>query len=226
MTAQAEQATKFTFGTSFDSGADGSPPPVRAAEEAREQTVELLEQGRQQGLAEARAEIAGTLASNLASMTSALQSLHADREAVIASMSDNAVAIALQLVRKIVPGLSARHGLGEIEELVRTAMPDLLDEPRVVVRVHDSLLDALREHIDPVAADGGFEGDFVLLADPGVAVGDCRIEWADGGVERDTKRLWQEIEEAVSRHFGDPGTAGEATQRQPADASETGENDV
>ena len=34
----------------------------------------------------------------------------------------------------------------------------------------------------------GFEGRLVVLAEPEIAPGDCRIEWADGGVVRDQRR--------------------------------------
>ncbi|MBX6322342.1 MAG: flagellar assembly protein FliH, partial [Rhodospirillaceae bacterium] len=68
------------------------------------------------------------------------------------------------------------------------------------VRLHDSLLDPLRERLDAVAAGAGFEGRIVILADPAMPVGDCRVEWADGGIERDTDRLWRDIEAALARH--------------------------
>ncbi len=34
----------------------------------------------------------------------------------------------------------------------------------------------------------GFEGRLVVLAEPEIALGDCRIEWADGGVVRDAAK--------------------------------------
>ncbi len=77
-------------------------------------------------------------------------------------------------------------------------------EPRVVVRLHDSLLDPLRERLEPVTAAAGYDGRIVLLADPGLAVGDCRVEWADGGIERDSERLWREVEAALARHAPTP----------------------
>ena len=43
----------------------------------------------------------------------------------------------------------------------------------------------------------GFDGRLVVLAEPGIALGDCRIEWADGGLARDRAATEAAIGEAV-----------------------------
>jgi flagellar assembly protein FliH len=42
----------------------------------------------------------------------------------------------------------------------------------------------------------------VVLTEPEIAVGDCRIEWADGGVTRDSVAIEAAIDEAVTRYVG------------------------
>ena len=39
-----------------------------------------------------------------------------------------------------------------------------------------------------------------MLAEPDIATGDCRIEWADGGVNRDRSATEAAIDEAVTRY--------------------------
>ena len=58
----------------------------------------------------------------------------------------------------------------------------LVATPHLVVRINDQLYEAARDKIERLAAQSGFEGRLVILAEPGIATGDCRIEWADGGV--------------------------------------------
>ena len=48
----------------------------------------------------------------------------------------------------------------------------------------------------------------VVLAEPGMAAGDCRIEWADGGVKRDLAATESAIDVAVARYVA--GRRGEA----------------
>ena len=111
----------------------------------------------------------------------------------------SAVASAVAILRKLQPELASRKGLVEIEGVLAQCLQTMREEPRFLVRVHDSLLDPLRERLDALSAVSGYEGRIVIIADEAVAFGDCRVEWADGGVERDTARLWREIEAALGR---------------------------
>jgi flagellar assembly protein FliH len=45
-----------------------------------------------------------------------------------------------------------------------------------------------RSALDEIARTRGFEGRLVVIAEPEIALGDCKIEWADGGVVRDRPR--------------------------------------
>ena len=47
----------------------------------------------------------------------------------------------------------------------------------------------------------GFEGRLVILAEPGIATGDCRIEWADGGVVLERAAIEAKISELVGRYL-------------------------
>ena len=40
----------------------------------------------------------------------------------------------------------------------------------------------------------------MVLADPQLAPGDCRIEWADGGVNRNEAAILATVEEVVGRY--------------------------
>ena len=69
------------------------------------------------------------------------------------------------------------------------------------MRVNDSLYAAAREKLDDIARAHGFEGKLVVLGEPSVGVGDCRIEWADGGVNREARAAEGAIGEAVTRYI-------------------------
>ena len=58
-----------------------------------------------------------------------------------------------------------------------------------------------------------------MLGEPGIARGDCRIEWADGGVNRDTAAADAAIGEAVARYI----SARRSVRRRKPDAEEVRE---
>ena len=47
----------------------------------------------------------------------------------------------------------------------------------------------------------GFEGRLVILAEPDIETGDCKIEWADGGVTLDRAQIETKITELVGRYI-------------------------
>jgi len=70
-----------------------------------------------------------------------------------------------------------------------------------VVRVADGLYEEACGRLKEIADRSSFTGRLIVLADPEVAVGDCRIEWADGGSTRDRAAVEQLIAEAVDRYL-------------------------
>jgi len=47
----------------------------------------------------------------------------------------------------------------------------------------------------------------VVIAEPEIAAGDCKIEWADGGVVRDAAKTDRAIGNAIGRYLGARQTA-------------------
>jgi flagellar assembly protein FliH len=105
--------------------------------------------------------------------------------------------LVLAIAKKIVPDLAARHGLQEIESLLNGAIRDMAREPRLVVRVNDSQLDIVNESIKSITVQHAYAGQVIVIADADTAAGDCRIEWADGGIERSTQATWNAVEQTI-----------------------------
>jgi flagellar assembly protein FliH len=79
--------------------------------------------------------------------------------------------------------------------------------PHLVIRINDSLYDGARERIEKLAKQSGFEGRLVILAEPDVPTGDCRIEWADGGIVLDRAAIDSKINELVGRYMASKNLA-------------------
>ncbi|MGE5147082.1 MAG: flagellar assembly protein FliH, partial [Candidatus Eiseniibacteriota bacterium] len=132
--------------------------------------------------------------------------------------TEAAIRVALAVLRKILPSIERRDALPEIEAVFAECLPRAIDEPRIVFRVPDALLDALKGRVDEVAQRAGFRGKVVLLSDDGLGASDCRIEWADGGAERSVDRIWKDVEELVGRVLNEPREPLSATAAPAAAA--------
>jgi flagellar assembly protein FliH len=124
-----------------------------------------------------------------------------------------AITAAAEITRRLLPSLGKREAIGEVEALIRECLARLHEEPRLVVRVADELLDPVRQRIDQLTAAAGYTGRIILFADPALTSGDARVEWADGGAERDSAALWREIDSAIQR-FVEGGAGAPAASKQ------------
>ncbi|MCB9958582.1 MAG: hypothetical protein H6843_08280 [Rhodospirillaceae bacterium] len=229
---------KFLFETSFDpedirrakeAEARRKREAERAAAEAAAKTVEPpqpegpqfseddVEDARAAGYAEGeqaghQAALAGIeqrLAGMIEQIPGTLGGLIKAQKQSDADLVEHAVGIAVTVGRKLFPELARRRGLAEIEAVVRDCLEEMIDEPRLVIRVSDEMLDIVRARLDTLVAESGFEGAIVCMADPAMGPSDCRVDWADGGAERLSARLWEEVEATIGRFFDYPGAVPE-----------------
>jgi flagellar assembly protein FliH len=128
-------------------------------------------------------------------------------------METEAVDVAVAVARKLCSALISGEPLGEITGLVRDCFSHLVSTPHLVVRINDQLYEAARERIERLAKQSGFEGRLVILAEPEIETGDCRIEWADGGVVLERAAIEAKISELVGRYMASRDPAGTAAMR-------------
>ena len=95
----------------------------------------------------------------------------------------------------------AAESLGDITGLVRACFSHLVSTPHLVVRIIEAFYEAARARIEQLAKRSGFEGRLVILAEPEIETGDCRIEWADGGVVLERAAIEAKINELVGRYM-------------------------
>ncbi|WP_158047174.1 FliH/SctL family protein [Skermanella pratensis] len=221
---------KFLFDTEFDvdvarrreerlaaEAVTPKPPPPSEPEEPPPppepvfKSADLLQahedgyaDGFANGKAQAEAAMAARIAATLDHLADQIEYIVQSAAESAARQREGVIEIGAVIARKLLPDFARRQGTAEIEAMIAACVGDLIDEPRLVIRLADGDLDALSERIDAITTRRGFAGKVVLLAEPTVAPGDCRIEWADGGAERDSARLWHDIDRAAARLL-DPG---------------------
>lgn len=194
---------KFTFDVSFDHlGA----PSARSLAERRFTRGELeatrqsaLAEGHAAGLAEAAASAQSLTAGALARIAESLAALLATQDAATTDAQRRALAAMQTIVAKLVPGLAAKDPLTEVEAFATKCLHEAIDEPRVVLRVAQEIYEPLRERLEALAHAAGYAGRIVLLVDDAIAAGDARVEWADGGAERNLAAQCAEIDELLER---------------------------
>ncbi|KQW21985.1 flagellar assembly protein H [Afipia sp. Root123D2] len=205
---------KFLFDTDFAASAT-SKERVATSAEIAQRTAEAEARGYRDGFAaaqrEAKAESDRRAALAFEEISIAIRSIASGFGSIENRMETEAVDVAVAVARKLCSELVAAEPLTEITALVSDCFRHLTSTPHIVVRINDALYDAARVQIEQLAKRNGFEGRLVILAEPDIETGDCRIEWADGGVTLERASIDTKIAELVGRYIASRNQAGIST---------------
>jgi flagellar assembly protein FliH len=203
---------KFMFDQDF--AAAKKAKPAVSLEQHQAQLNDADTSGYRRGYATAKAEILAEAeqrsALALERIAAALTSVAQGLTAVEAKLEIEAVDVAIAVAKKLSAALIEREPLAEISALAMDCFRHLVAAPHIVVRVNDAQHAGVGVRIEEMARSRGLASHLVVLAEPDIKIGDCRIEWADGGINRDRGVVEAAIDEAVARYV-EARLAGAAT---------------
>ncbi len=195
---------KFLFDMDFsapDKMRERAATPSEVAQKVAAAEARAYRDGYDAALREAKVESDRRSALALEEIGIAIKGIAARFSGIETRMETEAVDVAVAAARKLCGELIAREPLGEVTALVRDCFSQLVSTPHLVVRVNESLYEAAHQRIERLAKQSGFEGRLVILAEPEIETGDCRIEWADGGVVLERAAIDAKINELVGRYI-------------------------
>lgn len=201
----AGEPVKFLFDVEFDRGGTMSGATLAAVES------EAFRRGHAAGEAEANAKIERRLAQALNQAADRLGDIAKKFAVLETRLETEAVEVAVAIARKLAPALIQREPVAEIEALVVDVLSHVRSAPHVVVRVSEELLEPAGSRLKQIAEQRGFTSRLVLLPAPELKPDEVRIEWADGGVQRDRDAIESRIDEAVTRYLARGGADAHAS---------------
>jgi flagellar assembly protein FliH len=207
---------KFLFDMDFsapDKSRERPATPSEIAQKIASAEARAYRDGYDAGQREAKAESDRRVALALEEIGIGIKDIEARFSGIETRMETEAVDVAVAVARKLCSELILREPLGEITALVSNCFSHLVSTPHLVVRVNDSLYEIARERVERLARQNGFEGRLVILAEPEIESGDCKIEWADGGVVLERAAIEAKINELVGRYMASRNQAATQAMR-------------
>jgi flagellar assembly protein FliH len=196
---------KFLFDNDFAAPAGSKAPASVSLAEHAAQLSQAEAASFRKGFEAAKIEGEQRAAAALERMVAGLDNLNRGLASVAGRLEAEAVEVAVAVGKKLCGALIEREPLGEVAALAADCIRQLVSAPHIVIRINSDLYNSAREKLEEVTRAGGFEGRLVVLAEPEIAPGDCRVEWADGGVARDSVAITAAIDEAVGRYIAGRG---------------------
>lgn len=193
------------------------PAPTFSEEEVAAAQQSAFDEGKTAGLQEANAQFERQIASALTQIATTIPQVFQQHSQSQEEHEAHALSVARAVSKKIIPAYAEKHGLDEILHVVNLCLEPLRAEPRLIIKVHETLREETQEKVSKIADEIGYDGRVVVMAHEELVPGDCRVEWAEGGAERNSETLWQQIDEIIERNLTEGVNQGETQQEQPAD---------
>jgi len=191
---------KYMFDEDFATGEKPTITLVEAERRRADAEAQAHRKGFAAGQAQAQNEVAQRTAAALALIADGLERLDRALTGIETRLETEAVEVSVAVAAKLAPELIAREPFAEISALATECFHQLVTTPHIVVRIGADIYETAKDKLEEFARARGFEGRLVVLSDPDMAPGDCRIEWADGGITRDQAATLSAIDEVVGRY--------------------------
>ncbi|MGI4745131.1 MAG: hypothetical protein ACRYGI_14805 [Janthinobacterium lividum] len=161
----------------------------------RRATEKAEQEGRELERHEAELGMTARKADALVRVADALGTARKDLSRIAMEAAAATADTLLAMVAAVLPSFSATRGHDEVQALLRLLLPAMCHEPHLTVRVHPSLLEALREETIGLLDDGRAVVDWV--GSNGMLPGDVSVRWQDGIMVRDTNALCTRVRDLI-----------------------------
>jgi flagellar assembly protein FliH len=208
-------AQRFTFDREFGRDGTRSKKAVPLKHTLSQDELQAIKaEAFAEGTKAAEAEAAKQAAARLDALCNGLD------EAMRPARAE-AIKLAYLIARKLAQTLVEARPQAEIEALIGQCLEDQRSEPNIVIRVQDRVLDAVKAEAAKLSKERSFTGRVLVIGEPQIAAGDCTIEWANGGLERDFKKQLSAVDEIIRTYLHAEGMDGADVSDRPATAEKT-----
>jgi flagellar assembly protein FliH len=195
-----KSTAKYMFDEDFASGEKPTITLIEAERRRLDAEAQAHRKGFAAGQAQAQTEANQRVAVALGLIADGLTRLDRALSSIETRLETEAVEVAVAVAAKLAPELIAREPFAEISALATECFHQLVKTPHIVVRIGADIYESAKDKLEEIARARGFEGRLVVQPDSAMAPGDCRIEWADGGVNRDQAATLASIDDVVGRY--------------------------
>jgi len=205
------EAIKFTFDEMFDTTAGNSngQDTVVVAPKKTRWTEEEIEKIRADAYAEGQTAALDASETKVSQANAAAFKMIADTVsnslAQLAQTENNtraeAASLALIIARKLADVLISLRPEDEIKAVILECMTHLSREPRLIVRINPTLIEGIENTIHQAAKERGMADKIMIVGADTIEIGDCEIDWSDGGVTRNRTDLDRQATDIIDRYI-------------------------
>ena len=180
------------------------PPPSFSEEQLKEAERNSYQQGFLAGIEEGKQQAAHNQAQIDLALGKAVEgfvlhytplfSLYRDMLKHQAAMLPE---IAYGIAKKIAGEALQTNSYAIVEAICMRCLQAVAHEPKLTITIHESLKQTLEKKINSSLNNLKEGGEIIVCGDGNISLANCRIEWKNGTILRDTEALIQRIEQII-----------------------------
>jgi flagellar assembly protein FliH len=179
-----------------NAGQPGNRTSTRRKALTEEDITAARADGLAQGIAETNASLERASSDALRAIASLMQMMLGRLSEEAHSLRTDAAEVAIAAARVVAGTALDAFGEEAVADIVTTAVAQLRDVPRLVVRVSPDLAETIEARLIGCAREAGFNGEIAVRADPDASIGDCTLDWGDGAITHDRTAAFEAIAQA------------------------------
>lgn len=116
----------------------------------------------------------------------------------------NCLLVATTAIKKIFPHIAEKHGLAEITVLLKKYLPLITNQEKITIKVNPKQKPEIDSKISELTKQANFEGSVNVIEETAVLAGDCQVIWDNGGVDKNTQKIIDELDKIIQNMINKP----------------------
>ncbi len=158
-------------------------------EEVAEKENKARTEGYEAGYQQAKSEQQEERNHLLSEINNKLMMLSADMSSQNKNADNQVIALCKEIMHKLVPVVEKAQAEKLVKAFLEKNFSQFKDESKLAFYFNPEALPYVQEEISHLANIHDYEGKISLHKDAAMAVSDCRVEWENGGVERNSAKM-------------------------------------
>ena len=163
-------------------------------EEVAEKEAKAKKEGYEEGYNQAQAEAETKRLAILENINAQLLRLTEQEGKQNQEVDNRVIELSRAVVHKLVPVLEKENAEALIKDFLTENFPNFKNEIKLSFYFNPETIKYVQEEISHLANANDFEGKISLHKDASMLQSDCRIEWDNGGVERNGTKMLDKID--------------------------------
>lgn len=201
--------------------------PTFTAQELATAVEEACRRATLEGETQAKAALAAELNHRqieaLEAIRDQLRSCQAALDQCMSDAVTTAYSLATMIGKTVVPKALELQPLADIGDMIRRSLLRLVDLPTIELRLESELVEPIIGQLSDIVSETGFQGELTIVADQKLGIGDAKLVWKSGRVDRDLRRIQEEVDTLIDawlrQQDGQPSSLEQAAIGQTATPS-------